>query len=100
MHPLSFTVNTEVISNDTDRYLRQFRTPIQAGEEESTQLFDTQTSGWLVWGKGLQASRLAAWDEEVFVPEPASAPVVATLREMTNDIAWWQKVRYPSGDQS
>lgn len=93
---------TEIELNDTSpaftqQYLAAFRQPVSE-KQESTMLQDRLDSGWLVWGKTMEVSRLSGWDEQAWTIDPGCLPAMDMLKDMMNEGDWWQKVSWITTD--
>lgn len=86
----------EIELNDTSpaftkQYLAAFRVALPEKAEE-VMLQDRLDTGWLAWGKTMEVSRLAAWDEQAWKLEPGCLPGVEMLQGIIGQDGWWQKV--------
>jgi proteasome activator subunit 4 len=55
-------------------------------------LQDRLDSGWLVWGKTMEVSRLAGWEEQAWKIDEGCLPATDMLKELMGQDGWWQKV--------
>jgi len=76
----------------TQQYLQAFRQPIPEGKEAEVMLQDRLDSGWLVWGKTMEVSRLAGWEEQAWKIDEGCLPATDMLKELMGQDGWWQKL--------
>lgn len=75
----------------TDKYLAAFREPLPEDETQAV-LQDKLQSGWLVWGKTLEVSRMTGWDEIAWEADPLSKDGMKVFEEAIATDGWWQQV--------
>lgn len=76
----------------TQRFLDQFRKPIDDRSEEDQWMQDKSSVGWMCWGEEVAESRLAKWDEQAYDWEEASKEAIEAMRVYVNDPQWWKSV--------
>lgn len=72
----------------TERYLKAFR---EEPTEDSV-LQDRIDTGWLAWGREMEVTRFAKWDEQVFHLEEACKPAIDIVVAAVEKDEWWQKL--------
>jgi proteasome activator subunit 4 len=89
-----FTTEIELTDTSkafTEQYLAAFRQPVPE-KQETAMLQDRLDTGWLVWGKKMEVSRLSAWEEEGWTIDVGSMPAIKMLKDLKSQEGWWQKV--------
>jgi proteasome activator subunit 4 len=90
------TTTTEIELKDTsaeftESYLRSFREPLlQDGSEPMMQ--DLSETGWLVWGKTMEVSRVMGPDEDEDLSDPESNEGIQILKDVMTAPEFWQTV--------
>lgn len=77
----------------TEQYLAAFRQPVPE-QQETVMLQDRLDTGWLVWGKTMEVSRLSGWDEQAWRIDPDCQPAIEMLDGIFNAAGWWKKVSF------
>jgi len=78
-------------SDFTKRYLAAFREPLPEDASKAL-LQDRLDTGWLVWGKKMEVTRISGWDEEAWNLDPACQPAIEVFKESISSVDWWQQV--------
>lgn len=76
----------------TERYLASFREPLP-DDQSTVRLQDRLETGWLVWGRQMELSRLPGWDEQAWSIDPGSQAGIAIFESVMSSPGFWQQVR-------
>lgn len=77
----------------TRQYLNAFRSDLPEQEEQAL-LQDRVETGWLVWGKEMETSRLSGWNEQAWKIDESCRPGLDLIQGIMQQDGWWQKVSY------
>lgn len=75
----------------TRQYLDAFRSELPE-REETALLQDRLDTGWLVWGKEMETSRLSAWDEMAWKIDESCRPGLDLIQSIMKQDGWWRTV--------
>ncbi len=95
-NPLSrMTAPGSSTPNFTEQYLANFKTspdPRETGTEKPSWMQDKSAVGWLCWGEEIKETRLAGWEEEVFVWDAACQPALDAIKAQIDNEAFWRSL--------
>jgi proteasome activator subunit 4 len=80
---------TDTTATFTRQYLDAFRSDVT---EETVILQDRLETGWLVWGKEMETSRLSGWDEQAWKIDERCRPGLDLIQSIMQQDGWWQQV--------
>jgi hypothetical protein len=90
--PLGSTITlTDTSPEFTQKYLSSFREALPEDESKAV-LQDRLDTGWLVWGREMEVSRMPAWDEIAMEMDEGCRPGVNLIEEATRGEAFWRSV--------
>jgi proteasome activator subunit 4 len=93
-NPLKRKIRLEDTSAEfTRQYLDSFKQKVPYDTQAEHWMQDKPAEGWLCWGKEIQQSRLAGWDEQVFTWEADSGEAIQAIGKHVEDDEWWKRVR-------
>lgn len=92
MDPLGSTIPlTDTSPAFTQNYLASFREDLP--EDPSTvPLQDRLDTGWLVWGREMEVSRMPGWDEVALEMEEGCKSGIALIEEALKGEKFWRTV--------
>jgi proteasome activator subunit 4 len=77
-------------------YFQSFKEPPPTDGSQAM-MQDRSDTGWLVWGKTMEVSRMTGPDEDAFCMDETSTEGVAVIREVMTAPTFWQTVSQMDG---
>jgi len=95
--PFTKTIDlTDTSDAFVQSYFQSFKEP-PPKDGSQAMMQDRSDTGWLVWGKTMEVSRMTGPEEDAFCMDESSTEGVAIIREVMTGPTFWQTVSQVDG---